>query len=323
MIVARHLTKRYGALTAVDAVDLVIPRGRVVGFLGPNGAGKSTTIRMIAGYLTPPAGSVEVDGLDVLRCGKQVRQRIGYLPESAPLYGEMRVVEFLTWRARLFSVARSQRRSAIDLSLRRCGLEEVRRRPIHQLSKGYRQRVGLAAALLHQPPVLILDEPTVGLDPTQIREVRSLIRELAAHHTILLSTHILPEVEMTCDEIVMIARGRIRAAGTINDLKSAAADADRYIVEHDSSKAGSALLAVRGVTDVQQVSLDGSWRRYTITASRGTADLREPIAAALTTVGGVMRELRRETPSLEQLFVKVSADAEAMDSAPILSGAAA
>lgn len=311
MIVADHLTKRYGRFLAVDEVNFAIACGRVVGFLGPNGAGKTTTIRMIAGYLTPTFGSIRVDGLDAVKHSRAVRQRIGYLPEAAPSYGEMRVREFLKFRAKMFRIPLSKRKRSIDLALRRCALEEVQRRPIHQLSKGYRQRVGLAAALLHQPPVLILDEPTVGLDPSQIREFRGLIRELAEHHTILLSTHILPEVELTCDEIIMIARGRIRAQGTIEQLRRKAAKSTRYVVECDSSKAAAALRDMRGVSDVQSASVNGAWKRLTITAADGAGDLRESIATELSKVGGHLRELTREAPTLEHLFVQMSAEAEA------------
>jgi len=316
MIVAHHLTKRYGRFLAVDDVNFAISRGRVVGFLGPNGAGKTTTIRMISGFLTPSAGTIAVDGLDAVKHSRAVRQRLGYLPEAAPTYGEMRVREFLKFRARMFRIPFSKRKRSIDLALRRCALEEVQRRPIHQLSKGYRQRVGLAAALLHQPPVLILDEPTVGLDPAQIREFRGLVRELAEHHTILLSTHILPEVELTCDEIIMIARGRIRAQGTIEQLRRKAAKSTRYVVESDSPRAATALREMRGVTDVQSASVNGSWKRLTITGADGSGDLRETIAAELAKIGGRMRELTREAPSLEHLFVQMSAEAEA-DSADI------
>ena len=310
MILAQNLTKRYGRCLAVDAIDFAIPEGRVVGFLGPNGAGKSTTIRMIAGYLPPTAGTVQVDGLDASRAHRQVRQRIGYLPESAPLYTEMRVTEFLKFRARLFGVGFSKRKRAIDLALRRCGLEEVRRRPIHQLSKGYRQRVGLAAALLHQPRVLILDEPTVGLDPSQIREFRALIRELAGQHTILLSTHILPEVELTCDHIIMIARGRIRAQGTVEQLSGSTAKFCRYVVECDLPRAAQAVRDIRGVGNVESVALSEPWRRLTVTPAESAGDLREAIAGALRNASANIRELRREAPSLEQLFVKITADAD-------------
>lgn len=311
MILAQGLSKRFGRFQAVDSADFAIPAGRVVGFLGPNGAGKTTTIRMIAGYLPPTAGVVQVDGLDVARHHRAVRQRVGYLPEAAPLYVEMRVEEFLKFRARLYGIERSKRKRSIDLALRRCSLEDVRRRPIHQLSKGYRQRVGLAAAIVHQPPVLILDEPTVGLDPTQIREVRALIRELAGRHTILLSTHILPEVELTCDHIIMIARGRIRAQGTIDDLRTAAAEIMRYTIETDSGKAENALRHISGVADVNAVPIDQRWRRIVVTAEPNAGDLRETIAQSLHQAGCAIRELAREAPSLEQLFVQMIAAAEA------------
>jgi ABC-2 type transport system ATP-binding protein len=310
MIAARGLTRRFGHFTAVDGLDLDIPAGRVVGVLGPNGAGKSTTIRMLAGILPPTSGSAEVDGLDVERRSIQVRRRVGYLPEAAPLYTEMRVVEFLRFRARIFGVERGKRKRQIDLALRRCSLEDVQRRPIHQLSKGYRQRVGLAAAILHQPPVLILDEPTVGLDPTQIREVRSLLRELAQSQTILLSTHILPEVEMTCDQIIMIARGRVRAQGTIDELRGAAQKINRYVIEVDSAKAEAALRELVGVKEVTAQALDERWRRIMVTASESASDLRERIASMLQRAGCSVRELRIEAPSLEHLFVSMIAQAE-------------
>jgi ABC-2 type transport system ATP-binding protein len=223
----------------------------------------------------------------------------------------MRVVEFLKFRARLFGIERNKRRRAIEMVLRRCGLEEMQLRPIHHLSKGYRQRVGLAAALLHQPPVLILDEPTVGLDPAQIREVRALIRELAGRHTVILSTHILPEVELTCDHVMMIARGKIRAAGTLEDLRTIAVRTCRYVIEIDSGKHENAIRELRGVADVQSIAVDDRWRRLTVTASESTGDLREPLAALLAKAGGVVRELRREAPSLEHLFVQMIAEAEA------------
>jgi ABC-2 type transport system ATP-binding protein len=222
----------------------------------------------------------------------------------------MRVIEFLRFRARMFGIERSKRRRNIDMALRRCWLEEVKRRPIHQLSKGYRQRVGLAAALLHQPPVLILDEPTVGLDPTQIREVRGLLRELAQTQTILLSTHILPEVELTCDRIIMIARGRVRAQGSIDDLRAQAQRVARYVIEADAHSAEQALREVRGIKDVQSQALDGKWRRIIATAAEGEGDMRERLAGLLRSTGCGVRELHREAPSLEHLFVSMIAKAE-------------
>ncbi len=313
MIVANRLTKQFGRIRAVDGIDFEIPSGQVVGFLGPNGAGKTTTIRMIAGFLPPTSGCVRVDGLDVAMHSRDVRRRIGYLPEAAPLYTEMRVAEYLRFRAKLFGIERGRMRSAIDLALSRCAIDDVRKRPINQLSKGYRQRVGLAAAILHQPPVLILDEPTVGLDPTQIRQIRALIRSLVTDggHTILLSTHILPEVELTCDRVLMIARGRIQASGTLDELRTRAAGSSRYILEVDNAAAESAFRTVPGVAAVESMVLDGKWRRISITADGDSNDLREALAGAAAKAGATARELRREAPSLEQLFIQTAAHAEA------------
>ncbi len=250
MISAQRLTKKFGRFPAVDSVDFEIGKGEVVGFLGPNGAGKTTTIRMICGYLRPTEGRVLVDGNDMAVEPRRGQRQIGYLPESAPLYTEMRVDEYLAFRAKLFGVPRRTRARAIGEAVERCSLGEVRRRPISQLSKGYRQRVGLAAALVHKPPILILDEPTSGLDPTQIREVRGLIRELAGNHTILLSTHNLAEVELVCDRIIIFARGRVRVAGTIDQLRAEAAGESRYVVECDATGAPMALKALHGVGSV-------------------------------------------------------------------------
>ncbi len=305
MIAARRLTKKFGQTTAVDSVDFDIPAGEVVGFLGPNGAGKTTTIRMICGYLHPTAGHVTVGGLDVGRHSLEIRSQIGYLPESAPSYPEMRVAEYLRFRAGLFGLRRHDRRRAIGLVLKRCWLEDVQRRPIHQLSKGYRQRVGLAAALLHSPPVLILDEPTAGLDPRQIQEVRGLIGELAGRHTILLSTHILPEVELMCSRIIMLAGGEIRAAGSIDELRAQAAGRASYIVETKAASARKALSGISGVTNVEAKILDDGWHRLTIVAHANSPDLRETISETLAKCGGTAREIRRNTPSLEQLFMRI------------------
>jgi ABC-2 type transport system ATP-binding protein len=310
MIQAHALSRWYGHVLAVDSLDFKIPRGQVVGFLGPNGAGKSTTIRMIAGYLPPSSGRVEVGGVDVNKHRRSVAYRIGYLPESTPLYTEMRVADFLRFRAKLFGIRRARRKAAVDLAVKRCWLDQVQRRPISQLSKGYRQRVGLAAALLHDPAVLILDEPTVGLDPSQVRELRSLIRELRGSHTILLSTHILPEVELTCDRIIMMARGRIQAMGTIDELRAAAAETCRYVIETDSNRAYQVLSSMQGVTQVDGINLDHGWRRLTVTTARGTPDARERFSKKLQEAGAGVRELRREAPSLEQMFVRMTAAAE-------------
>lgn len=212
MIEARGLSKRYGELIAVDDVSFQIGSGEVVGFLGPNGAGKTTTMRMLTGFMPPSDGTALIDGHDVFAEAQAARRAVGYLPESPPLYPEMDVQGYLRYVATIQDVPRSQRRAAVDRAIERCGLTEVRRRVIGALSKGYRQRVGLAGAIVHAPPVLVLDEPTVGLDPIQIREIRALIKELAAadggDHCVILSTHILAEVEAICGRVILIHQGR-------------------------------------------------------------------------------------------------------------------
>jgi ABC-2 type transport system ATP-binding protein len=222
MIEAQGLVKRYGDVTALDHVTFTVPRGEVVGFLGPNGAGKTTALRIFSTYLTPDEGVARVAGFDCADEPMEVRRRIGYLPEHPPLYHDHTVEEFLRFCAALRGVRRKDRRRAVDEAIARCGLGEVRRRLIGNLSKGYRQRVGLAQALVHGPEVLVLDEPTVGLDPQQIREIRELIRSLAGSHTVLLSTHILPEVAMTCRRAVIIHQGRIVAEDDLENLSALA-----------------------------------------------------------------------------------------------------
>jgi ABC-2 type transport system ATP-binding protein len=214
-----NLTKYYGDYAAVRNVSFDVPRGQVAGFLGPNGAGKSTTLRILAGYLTATSGRATIDGLDVFWQPVEVRRRLGYMAENCPLYPEMRVSEYLTFRAGIKGLHGRDARRQVDYVLGRCWLADVRRQLIGTLSRGYRQRVGLADVLLHSPPVLILDEPTAGLDPGQIRETRKLIRELGQEHTILLSTHILSEVEVTCDQAIIINRGQVAAAGRLADIR--------------------------------------------------------------------------------------------------------
>jgi len=218
MIHVEHLTKYYGDYPAVRDVSFDVSKGQIVGFLGPNGAGKSTTMRILTGYITATSGIATIDGYDVFLDPIRARTRIGYLPESCPLYPEMRVDEYLRFRAGLKNLSSRTRRVRMDYVVDRCWLKDVRHQLIGTLSKGFRQRVGLADALLADPPVLILDEPTAGLDPAQIRETRGLIRELAQQHTMLLSTHILPEVEMTCDQVILIHQGQVAAQGTLSQI---------------------------------------------------------------------------------------------------------
>jgi ABC-2 type transport system ATP-binding protein len=219
MIHVEQLSKYYGDYPAVRDVSFDVAKGQIVGFLGPNGAGKSTTMRILAGYITATSGKATIDGKDVFWDPIESRRRIGYLPESCPLYTEMRVDEYLRFRGGLKGIGGRFRRTRIDYVVERCWLKDVRRQLIGTLSKGFRQRVGLADALLANPPVLIMDEPTVGLDPAQIRETRRLIRELGNEHTILLSTHILPEVEMTCDTVIIIHQGKVAVQGTIDAVR--------------------------------------------------------------------------------------------------------
>jgi ABC-2 type transport system ATP-binding protein len=232
-----RLTKFYGDYAAVRDVSFDVPRGQVVGFLGPNGAGKTTTLRILAGYLTATSGRAVIDGFDVFWRPVEVRRRIGYMPENCPLYPEMRVVEYLTFRAGVKGLHGRAARRRVEEVIRRCWLDDVRRQLIGTLSRGYRQRVGLADVLVHNPPVLILDEPTAGLDPGQIRETRQLIRELGREHTVLLSTHILSEVEVTCDQAIIINRGRVAAAGPLDELRAQGQSLEEtfvHLVEQDT-----------------------------------------------------------------------------------------
>lgn len=307
MIEVNDLVKWYGPTLAVDHLSFEIPRGQIVGFLGPNGAGKSTTLRMLTGYLPPTSGSARIDGHDILTASHQARQRIGYLPENTPLYPEMRVEEYLHHRGQLMGMKRSDRKARIDLVCDRCSLAPVRRRLIGNLSKGNRQRVGLAQALLHNPPVLILDEPTAGLDPNQINAVRDLIHELKDQHTVLLSTHILPEVEKSADRVLIIARGRIAAHGTPAELRQQVTAGARVVVEVKAA-AADVEAGIKPLAEVDQLSVkqEGDWSVATVTPS-GTADVRPALGQAVLARNWVIREMRYETATLEQFFIQITA----------------
>jgi ABC-2 type transport system ATP-binding protein len=218
MIEVRNLTKRYGDLVAIDQVSFTAQKGEIVGFLGPNGAGKTTTMRIITGFQPATSGTVKVEGFDIFDDAYEVRKRIGYLPENPPLYGDMTVTSYLEFVGRIKGLSRAALPDAVDRAVQRCGLTEVTRRLLGHLSKGFRQRVGLAQALIHEPSVLILDEPTIGLDPRQIRDIRSLIKDLAGQRTVILSTHILPEVVQLCRKVVIINQGRVMVEDLIDDL---------------------------------------------------------------------------------------------------------
>ena len=311
MIEVRNLSKYYGNRAAVDDISFDVRAGEIVGFLGPNGAGKTTTLRILTCYMPATSGSAKVAGHDVLTESMQVRSAVGYLPESVPLYHEMRAREYLRFRGKLRGLDRAAREAAIERVTNKCWLRDVIDRPIGQLSKGYRQRVGLADALLHNPKVLILDEPTVGLDPTQIRETRSLIRALAADHTVILSSHILPEVEATCQRIIIIHNGKLVAQGTPEELRERITGETNLIVEVRGPQAAVAdhVRKLGGVTDVQAATHDG-WCRLTVAARR---DVREDVFKLAVAQQWPLRELRREVASLEDFFVKIVAGARAHD----------
>ncbi|MCC6420176.1 MAG: ATP-binding cassette domain-containing protein [Gemmataceae bacterium] len=306
MIHVSDLTKFYGDYAAIDGVSFDVPAGEIVGFLGPNGAGKSTTMRILAGYLTATSGRAEIDSLDVFWRPVEVRRRIGYMPENCPLYPEMRVVEYLHFRAGIKGLHGRERRTRLDYVLGRCWLGGVRRQLIGTLSKGFRQRVGLADALLAQPPVLILDEPTAGLDPVQIRETRSLIRELGHDHTVLLSTHILTEVEMTCDSAIIIHRGRVAASGTLAALGRRAGEEVYLVARLGGAVDAEAVSTLPGATDVS-ASADGETTRLRVRTD--DADALAPRLCALAGERGwPVHELRPERRTLEDLFVQITSD---------------
>ena len=315
MISVKELTKAYGRVMAVDHISFDVSKGALVGFLGPNGAGKSTTMKMLTCYLSPTSGTATVNGRDIFHESFQVRQNLGYLPENVPLYTEMRVDDYLEFRGRLRKMERAVLRKRMDYVVERCWLQAVRRRPIGHLSKGYRQRVGLADALLHDPGVLILDEPTIGLDPTQIRETRKLITELGGDHTVLLSTHILPEVEAVCNHVIVIAGGRIVAQGSPEELRASRRTAARVLVECKgvAKDVESALSRVSGVGKVEILESGGGPAadgRYTLAAIRAKEgyDVREEVARTVIQHGWPLREIRLEYATLEEFFVQVTAN---------------
>jgi ABC-2 type transport system ATP-binding protein len=306
------LTKLYGHVVAVDRVSFEVQKGTIVGFLGPNGAGKSTTLRMLTCYLPPTSGGATVNGFDIFHQSIQVRQNLGYLPENVPLYAEMKVTEYLDFRGRLRKLDRATRRKRMDYVIERCWLTDVRNRVIGHLSKGYRQRVGLADALLHNPPVLILDEPTVGLDPRQILETRKLIKDLAGDHTVMLSTHILPEVESVCDRAIIIAGGRIVAQGSPDELRASRRMQARVLVEckGPAGEVETALSRVSGVSKVEILNDGATDGKYVTAALRPKEayDIREEVARTVINHGWPLREIRLEHATLEEFFVQVTAN---------------
>jgi ABC-2 type transport system ATP-binding protein len=313
-----HLTKRYGAHLAVDDLSFRIERGEVAGFLGPNGAGKSTTLRMIVGFLGMTAGKVEIAGFDVVEQGDEARRRIGYMPENVPLYPEMRVVEYLEHRAELKRVPRATRRAYVLEAMEKARVTDVATRLIGTLSKGYRQRVGLADALVAKPPIVVLDEPTSGLDPNQIRDVRRVLAELAREHTVLLSTHILREVEATCSRAVVIAKGRLVAEGSIDALRRMRTGRTLEILVRGAPDVELLRGAAPAVASIEVAEAGDENKTLRIAfaeeaddASRGEAT--EALVAACVRQGLGVREAKRPTTSLEDVFSALTQSAGAGD----------
>jgi ABC-2 type transport system ATP-binding protein len=320
MIHIENLQKAYGPTRAVKGISFDVGKGQVVGFLGPNGAGKSTTMKILTGYLEPTAGTVEVKGINVVEDPVAARRLIGYLPENNPLYEEMMVEDFLAWVATMRGIPKDQQKKAIAVAVDRCGLGDKRGKDIGELSKGYRQRVGLAQALIHDPDILVLDEPTTGLDPNQVLEIRNLIKALGADKTILMSTHILPEVQHTCSRAIIIADGQLKADGAPATLaqdgnvldvtlrsRSGAADKDAVT---------KLLRGLPGVSDLAAAQpLEPGALSFTLT-SRGEADLREALFDAAVANQLVLLSLSRHAVSLEETFRKLTVAEATLPSTP-------
>ena len=304
MIEVKNLTKRYAGRTAVADISFTVARGEIVGLLGPNGAGKSTTMRVLACFLPATSGTARVAGYDVFHESGEVRRRIGYMPENNPLYPEMRVREYLKFRARLKGLGWRHSRQRVSTVMEQCGLTDVGRRVIGQLSKGYRQRVGLADALVHEPELIILDEPTIGLDPQQIRAVRQLIKGLAEKHTVLISTHILPEAEMMCSRMLIMYDGKILAADTPDNLQRLMAGSSQIIAEIAAS-AGELREQLPQVAHFDVSAVDGAFQRCALTPRDGL-DLRPLIWLLARERGWLVRELTRRRHSLEDIYVQVT-----------------
>jgi ABC-2 type transport system ATP-binding protein len=306
MIQVEHLTKRYAGATAIDDLSFEVEKGEIVGFLGPNGAGKSTTMKILASYLPATSGRATVAGYDVFTQSMEARRHLGYMPENVPLYTDMRVNEYLNYRAALKGITGRRQRERVGDVMELCSLRDVETKLLGALSKGYRQRVGLADALLHSPDLLILDEPTIGLDPNQIRQVRELIRNLGRYHTILLSTHILPEVEMTCSRVVIINRGKIEAADTPENLVQAmrAAGGIRLEAKATDPDAVERIQALPGIKEVT-VEQEGEWHHFTLRTDAGS-DPREALWALANDRRWTVRELSRRRATLEDVFVELT-----------------
>ncbi len=312
MISVSELTKRYARNTAVDHISFEVAKGQIVGFLGPNGAGKTTTMRMLTCFLPPTSGTATVAGFDVLEKPMEVKRRIGYLPEMPPLYPEMRTLEYLQFVGKLKGLSGADLRQRVDSACERCAITDVKSKLLGKLSKGYRQRVGLAQAILHNPEVLILDEPTAGLDPKQINETRDLIKSLAGDHTIILSTHILPEVEQTCQQVIIINKGKLVATDSVNNLQSRARGAESALVEVgsrdgslDPETVRERLEKVGGVSKVTFKEKRQRGSAFEVENRKGTFAPGE-LARAVVQAGWELNELRPAAVSLEEIFLQLT-----------------
>jgi ABC-2 type transport system ATP-binding protein len=315
MISVKELSKKYSRNLAVDHISFEVQKGEIVGFLGPNGAGKTTTMRMLTCFLPPTSGSASVAGFDILDQSIEVKKRTGYLPETPPLYFEMDTVSYLTFVGRLKGVPSAELPKRIDYVCERCAIGDVRDKLLGKLSKGYRQRVGLAQAIIHNPDVLILDEPTAGLDPKQINETRDLIRSLAGDHTIILSTHILPEVEQTCQKVIIINKGKLVATDTVHNLQSRARGAESMQVEVagrngslDSGTVQSRLERVAGVIRVSLKQTLDNRTTYEVESEKGF--VRGDLARAVVESGWDLNEMRPTAMSLEEIFLQLTGQSE-------------
>ena len=330
MITVKNLTKRYARTVAVDHISFEVQKGQIVGFLGPNGAGKTTTMRILTCFLPPTEGTANVAGFDVLEKPMEVKKRIGYLPETPPLYPEMEVSEYLTFVGRLKGLSGANLANRVDEVARRCAVADVKYKLISKLSKGYRQRVGLAQAIIHNPDVLILDEPTAGLDPKQIIETRDLIRSLAGDHTIILSTHILPEVEQTCEQVIIINKGKLVATDSVHNLQNRARGAESVVVEVEGRQGTLDPAAIQQrlerVSGVSRVTMRDSRENRSTFEIESVRDhfVRGDVARAIVEEGWNLNELRSAAMSLEEIFLELtgSESAEAPAPAPAVEEAA-
>ena len=306
MIKVENLTKRYAGQTAIQDLNFEVSPGEIMGFLGPNGAGKTTTMRILAGFMPPTSGRASIAGFDVFEQSLQARAHIGYMPENVPLYSDMRVTEYLNYRAALKAVPHRRIPERVGDVKELCGVKDVERKLIGTLSKGYRQRVGLADALLAEPDLLILDEPTIGLDPNQIRQVRELIKNLGRQHTILLSTHILPEVEMTCSRVIIVHKGRIEACDTPENLLGTIRQAGGVELE---AKIGNdnGEEQLKKIPAIRDVIIEGEdeWKRFSLRVESG-ADVREEVFHLAATRRWAVRELTQSKATLEDVFVEIT-----------------